>query len=83
MDSIVGIYEAVLKGKLHQGYHRLNFFCVFLERVVGKLSKPLSGHNSEIYAASAAGLIFTRHSSAPSLVLVGLSPVVAAFAHVC
>lgn len=83
MDSIVGIYEAVLKGKLHHGYHQLNFFCVFLERVVGKLSKPLSGHNSKIHVASTAGLIFTKHSSAPSLSLVRLSSVVPTFVHTC
>ena len=41
------------------------FFCVFLECVVGKLSKPLSGRNSKMHVASTAGLIFTKHSSAP------------------
>ena len=57
----------MLKGKLHHGYHQLNFFWVFLEHVVGKLSKPLSGHNSKIHVASTARLIFTKHSSAPQL----------------
>lgn len=42
------------------------FFCVFLERVVGKLSKPLSGHNSKIHVASTAGLIFIKHSLLPA-----------------
>lgn len=45
----------MLKGKLHQGYHQLHFFCVFLERVVGKLSKALSGHNSETPVAPQLG----------------------------
>lgn len=66
---MVGIYEAVLKGKLHHGCHQLTFFCVFLERVVGKLSKPLSGHNSKIHVASTAGLIFTKHSLLPAFFL--------------
>lgn len=66
---MVGIYEAVLKGKLHQGCHQLTFFCVFLECIVGKLSKPLSGHNAKIHVASTAGLIFTKHSLLPAFFL--------------
>lgn len=83
LDSIASIYEAVLKGKLHQGYHQLDVFRVFLQRVVGKLSKPLSGHNSKRHVASTAGVIFAKHSSAPQPSSLCLCPSVSAFFQVC
>lgn len=67
------IYEAVLTGILHQGYYQCNVFCVFLQHIAGKLSKSLSGHNSQIHVAWTAGLIFAKHSTVPNLSLICLT----------
>lgn len=69
-----------LKGNCIKDVISSLFFCVFLERVVGKLSKPLSGHNSKIHVASTAGLIFAKHSLLPAFFFyVPPTPGVSAF----